>query len=451
MPLTPDEITLIKKLQFELTKTRTKDELHLRYYLGRQRLEQLGMAVPPSMRQFVVIANWPRVVVDTIESRQQVQSLSLPGEETADPQLRAICDESNFEYQLSMFNRDRLIYGRAFFSVSANPNDPSLPLVRAESPREMVGMIDPTTERLVAAARFFGVDENGQGPTNVTLFQPNSTIWMSKDSRTNKWVELDRDDHELGRVPVVLHLNRRMSTGWHGHSELTDIIPLTDAVARSMTNLQFAQEAHGIPRMFASAVDKSDFVGKDGKPLPKWEAYFNSVWMLKNPQAKIGQLTPADLKNFETAIRLYGTQASTVTGFPARYFGITTVNPPAEGTVRADEAQLVRSVEQQNIEISTPIGWVGALALRFSSGNWITGNRVGVHWVNPSTPTVAQQTDAIVKLHSEGIISREGAWDDLGWSEARKDRERAYLAAEARDGINELRLGDGNGNAAFGA
>lgn len=448
MALTPDEITLIKKLQSKLDETRIRDELHLRYYLGRQRLEQLGMAIPPSMRHFIVIANWPRVVVDTIESRQQVQALTLPGKETSDPDLRAICDESNFDYQLSMFNRDRLIYGRAFFSVSANPDNPGLPLIRAESPREMVGIVDPSTERLTAAARFFGVDENGQGPTNVTLFQPNSTVWMGKIA--NKWVELDRDDHELGRVPVVLHLNRRMSTGFHGHSGMADIIPLTDAVARSLTNLQFAQEAHGIPRMFASAVDKSDFVGKDGKPLPKWEAYFNSVWMLKNPQAKVGQLTAADLKNFETAIRLYGTQAATVTGFPARYFGITTVNPSAEGAINAEESQLVRSVEQQNLEIETPIGWVGALSLRFRTGEWVVGNRIGVQMVNPATPTVAQQTDAVMKMHAEGIISREGAWDELGWSEARKDRERGYLEKEAREGIDALKLG-GDGDAVVGA
>jgi hypothetical protein len=41
-----------------------------------------------------------------------------------------------------MFNRDRMIYGRAFMSVGANEDNPELPLVRVESPREMVALVD---------------------------------------------------------------------------------------------------------------------------------------------------------------------------------------------------------------------------------------------------------------------------------------------------------------------
>ena len=75
------------------------------------------MAIPPNMRRFLVIANWPRVTVDTVEHRQNVRALILPGEETADPQLRAIWDASNLDAHVKMFNRDRMIYGRAFMSV----------------------------------------------------------------------------------------------------------------------------------------------------------------------------------------------------------------------------------------------------------------------------------------------------------------------------------------------
>jgi hypothetical protein len=48
-----------------------------------------------------------------------------------------------------------------------------------------------------------------------TLYLPDETVWVERgrlDGR--KWVEVDRDDHNLGVVPVVMHLNRRMSGGW---------------------------------------------------------------------------------------------------------------------------------------------------------------------------------------------------------------------------------------------
>jgi hypothetical protein len=55
---------------------------------------------------------------------------------------------------------------------------------------------------------------------------------------------------------------------------------------------------------------------------------------------------------------------------------------------------------------------------------------VRVDWHDPATPTIAQRTDALVKMRQVDALSREGLWDELGWSEARKAKERAYFEAE---------------------
>ena len=433
MALTPSEVDLIARLYRDYESNRTTDELNLRYYRGLQRVEQLGMAIPPAMRKFLVIANWCRTQVDTINDRQQVRSLILPGEEKADPQLRAMWDANNMTAHVGMFNRDRMIFGRAFMSVGTNEDNPELPLVRVESPREMTALVDVRREEMIAAARFYGSTETDPGPLNLTLYKPDETVWVAKSD--GKWVEQDRDVHNLGAVPVVMHLNRRMSGGWSGESQMADLIPLQDAAARSLTNLQFAQEAHGIPRMFMTGVSKGDFIDAQGNPIPQFEAYFDAIHTLAKENAKIGQLDAADLKNFETAMTLYGKQASIVTGLPARYFGVITANPPAEGAIRADEATLVRSVESQNEEVGMTVGWVGGLMIRFATGEWVTGNRVRVDWFDPGTPTVSQREDALAKRRAAGVLSREGYWDELGWSEARKAKERAYFEAEALDPV----------------
>jgi hypothetical protein len=449
-------VALIERMRRDLDANAVTDKRLLSYYQGQQRIEQLGMAIPPNMRRFLVVANWPRVLVDTIEHRQNVRSLILPGEETASPDLRAIWDASNLSAHLKMFNRDRMIYGRAYMSVGTNEDDPSLPLVRVESPREMTALVDVRREVVTAAARFYGVDENGQTPTNVVLYLPDQTVWVERGD-DGRWRESDRDIHGLGAVPVVVHLNRRMSGSWTGESQLTDVIPFTDAACRTFTNLQFVIEAHGSPRKYMTGVQQGDFLDDAGKPISQWEAYFDAIHLLTDPGAKVGQLPAADVANFEAAINLYGKQAATVTGFPARYFGLHTTNPPAEGAIRADEAQLVESVEGQNEEVGMTLGWVGALALRFASGEWVKGNRVRVDWFDPATPTYSQRADAIQKLTSGPvpILSREGAWDELGWSEARKAKERAFFAAQEQDPFVAQILKDaaagGNANPAAGA
>jgi len=431
--LTPSEVDLIERLKRSLDERTLDDELLLRYYRGRQRVEQLGMAIPPSMRRFLVITNWCRTVVDTINDRQQVRSLILPGEETADPALRDIWDANDLTAHLAMFNRDRMIYGRAFMSVGSNEDNAELPFVRVESPREMVAMIDKRRETVTAAARFYGGSDQTD-PTKVTLYLPDVTVWVERGV-DGRWYEVDRDPHRLGVVPVVMHLNRRLSGGWSGESQMTDVIPLVDSAARSLTNLQFAQEAHGIPRMFMTGVAKGDFVDTDGNPIPQFEAYFDAIHTITDPQGKVGQLDAADLKNFETALNIYGAQASVATGFPLRKFGISAVNPPTEGSIRAEETDLVRSVEAQNEEVGMTLGWVGALALRFATGEHVEGNRVRVDWFDPATPTVSQREDALAKRRAAGVLSREGYWDELGWPEARKAKERAYFEAEESDSL----------------
>jgi hypothetical protein len=452
--LSLSELSTINRLREQWEASGNEDELNYRYYQGRQRVEQLGMAIPSSMRKFLVVTNWPRVVVDTRRSRQRLRALSLAGEDTPNADLARVRQASNLDAHLSMFLTDTKVYGRGFLSCGSNEANPKSPLIRAESPRQVAAEVDVRTEMMTAAARFYGTDQQtGTSPTNVTLYLPDVTIWVGWDRTSGRWAEIDRDEHRLGRVPMVMHLNRRMSGTWIGQSEMTDIIPLADAAARSLTNMQFAQEAHGIPRMFMTGVAQGDFVGTDGKPIPKFEAYFNAIHTITNPTAKVGQLDAADLKNFETAMQTYGSQASIVTGFPSRYFGHFTSNPPNEASMKADEAQLVSHAEDDNRQVGVTLGWLGELAWRFMNGSWLEDNSVTADWFDASTPTVAQREDALQKRRASGVLSREGYWDELGWSEDRKARERGYLEAESSSDpiLNALRPLQGGGtNAAAG-
>lgn len=431
MALTPDEVALLDRHWRSYTSRLPSDELLGRYFDGEQRIAQLGLAVPPSFRRFMLVVNWPGMYVETIESRQDVRALILPGEERADPQLDAMWDANNLDSELSLFLQDRYVYGRSFFSVGANEDDPSSPLVHVESPRSMTAVVDARKRRMTSAAKFYGTDDDGVGPTNATLYLPDVTVWAGRDPGTGRWAEQDRDQHRLGRVPVTMSLCRRRSDSWTGRSLMERVAGITDAAARALTNLQFASEAHGVPQRWVLGVSQGDFVDKDGNPLPAWEAYFNAIWANKNPEVKVGQFTASDLKNFETQLTMYGKLAASATLLPSRYFGLTTTNPPSADAIRAEEAQMVKFVERQNAQVGAVIGWTAALALRIANGTEVDGSRVGVEWHDPATPTVAQREDALMKRKSVGVLSVQGYWDELGWSEQRKAKERQYLTEEA--------------------
>lgn len=434
MALSADEKATFDALKQDSELLSIRDERLSKYYEGWQRLEHIGIAVPPELRKFEMIVNWPRVLVDTTENRQDVRTLLLPGKSVSDPGLREGWDANNLDSELSLFNKDRLIYGRAFLAVGTNDEDRRLPLISVESPREITVSIDRRRRRIDAALRLYGQTLEDTRPKFATLYLPNVTIWL-RWAANGVWAEEDRDQHNLGRVALVMSLNRRRTGQWNGVSAMADIIPLTDAASRSLTNLQLAAEGLAVPQKVVLGMKKEDFIDPVTKlPIPAWESYFGALWTHTNADAKIASFPAADLKNFHDTVNHYGGLASSISGFPARYFGINTTNPPSEGSIQADESQMVKGIERHNSEVGATIGWTMALYERFRTGKWIDGNQIKVEWHDPGTPTTAQRMDAIMKANAGvPVLSREGSWDELGWTDARKDRERAYFEAESAD------------------
>jgi hypothetical protein len=286
----------------------------------------------------------------------------------------------------------------------------------------------------------------GDGPAvgdsdYATLYMPNATVSLTRRD-DGRWVEYERDDHQLGRVPVVMFLNRARTGSWSGASEMADVIPLTDAAARALTNLQLAGETHAVPQRWVLGMSKGDFVDAAGNPLPVWQAYFGAIWASENADGKVGQFAASSLSNFHETVNHYAQLVAGVTGLPMRYLGQNTANPPSADGIRADESRLVLNAEDKHTQFGPPWGWVSALYLRFRDGVWVDGNRIRVDWHDAATPTYAAKVDGIQKLTGgQPILSREGGWDELGWSDARKDRERDHLRREETDPLLAEALG----------
>lgn len=446
MTLSLDESQILLRLLNKRTATQANDWRLLRYYEGTKRLSRLGANTPEMLRIFETFVAWPEVVVEAIVERSDLRYFTRPGDAKADMGLSELATYNNLDAEVTLHNRDKLVYGRAFWSVGANELDPEMPFIRSESPRDITVEMDQRTRSLTAALRIYSAEEAripglgavdhvpyaGQdSPASATLFLPHATIWLERVK--GKWIETGRDDHNLGRIALVMTLNRRMSGRFEARSEMAKVIPITDGCTRSLTNMLTASETLAVPQRYALGLSKGDFVDAEGNPLPVWETYFGAIWASANKDAKLGSFPAADLTGFHDTVKLFGQLAASVTGYPAKYFGNFTSNPPAEGAIKAEEARLVKTVEMSNREVGVSLGWTIELAERFAHGTWPERNKVSVEWFDPATPTTAQRADAVQKL-SGGvpILSREGAWDELGWSEPRKARERAYFAAEDR-------------------
>ncbi|GIF14797.1 phage portal protein [Actinoplanes teichomyceticus] len=454
MALSEDQKELLGRLYVKVRRAERRNRVLGAYYDGEQRVEQLGLAIPPELRRFLTIVAWPGTYVDAIAERVTLEGFELPDATEADEDLWRIWQENNLDRESKLAHLEALKFGRAFVVVGAGdadtpdapsaeggdddrPRDAATPLITVESSNEMAVELSPRTRQPIAAAKFYTDD----GVAYATLYLPDVTIWLERSNAA--WTEVDRDEHELGVVPVVPLTHRERLSQRDGRSAMTRIIGLTDATARALTNAQIATEALAVPQRYVVGAQPDDFKDKDGNVLTAWEAYFGAVWALKNKDAKIGSLTAADLANFSGIVNHYAALVSGVTGLPMRYLGQATTNPPSAEGILADESRLIKQVE--DFETGAEAAWerVQQIAARFRDGEWDPRLRqMETQWRSAATPTRAQQADAAVKLVQAGILPVEAAWVDLGYSAARRKKLAEMRAAElARDPLREIAAG----------
>ena len=450
MPFDQGEEAVFDRARKALGASLLQTELLNKYFEGEQRLVSLGLAIPPELASFTVIANWAAQPVMSTEARLDVTGFRIAEAGVADQRLQEVWQYNNMDERQSFVHTESMALRRSYVCVGTNDEHPEYPLITVESPREMIALRDSRTHRVTSAVRLYDV-VNGSA-TRATLYLPNVTRWLVLSD--GKWLdERDPDEHNLGGVPVVPFVNRHRPTpivttdGDDGRSDMESIIPLADAAARVLTNTQLAQETIAAPARAVLGVSKGDFVDASGEPMPVWESYFSSVWATGNAQARVHQFDAAPMSNFADLITMYARLAASVTPLAVEDFGLATDNPPSAEGRRAGETKLIKHTERKQTQFGHAWEAVNRLVFRFRDGDWNPdARRMETLWRDAGTPTKAQVTDAVVKQFQTGLVDWETAQEELGRSPEQiarmKERRNADLMTSIGAGVEAFGRGD---------
>lgn len=433
--LSVSEVSFITGLQNTLVRSRVETRNLDEHYEGAHKLEQLGLQIPPELESFSVVLNWPRVTVDAVERRLDVQGFR-GGDGQPDASLWDVWQYNNMDERSTFAHTDALALKRSYVCIGTNERDRDYPLITVESPYEMIALRDARTHRVIAALRSYDPADGTGEDQRITLYMPNYTRWLVWDG--SRWVdELERDNHMLGSVPVVPLVNRNRATRrpgvsvLEGVSEMADIIPIADSASRALTGAQLLQETMIAPARGVLGATKGDFVDQDGNQLSAWQSYFGAVWALSNKDAKTFQFDAADMKNIETIVNVYARLASGVGSLPVEYYGLNTENPPSADGQRAGETRLIKNAERKQTSFGHSWETVQRFVQRFRTGSWdLSNTKIETIWRDAGTPTVAQMTDAVVKRYQVGLIDWETAQERMGETPAAIDQMRTRRQAD---------------------
>jgi hypothetical protein len=406
------------------------------YYDGSRIVRDLGISTPPSMQKLQVVAGWPGTVVDVLEERLDWLGWSN-SEGDDDFGLGDVYTSNDLDVESGMAHLDALIFGLSFVVVGAGDDGEPSPLITPASPLMTTGVWDRRLRRLSSA---LSVTPNALGrPQEVTLYSPNSTVTFSQ-SNGGMWRTEDRDDHNLGRVPVVLLPNRARGSRQIGRSEITRPVRYyTDAAGRTLRGLETNREFYNAPQRVGLNIAEKMFQDPQGNPVSQWTAIQGRYLMIPPneddpdaPQPDVKQFTPASPAPYVDQIRGYATLLSAEAGIPAEYLGFQTDNRSSADAIRAGEARLVKRAERRQGTFGRAWREVGRLALLVRDGAVPAGydTSVAAKWRDAATPTRAAAADEVAKYVGAGILPPESsvALDRAGFSPA----EQRTITAERR-------------------
>ena len=414
------------------------------YYDAERRPEAIGVTVPIQMQKLLAHVGYPRLYVDSIAERQEVEGFRIGDSPDTNAELNQWWQANNLDIEAPLGYTDAYIHGRSYITLSMpDPKmdiglDPKVPIIRVEPPTRMYASIDPRVGKVSKAIRV-AFNEAGDTIQAATLYTLTDTIGWFKDAN-GEWQDWFAVTHGLMAVPVIPLPNRTRLSDLYGTSEITpELRSMTDAASRILMLMQATAELMGVPQRLIFGI-KPEEIGVDsmtGETM--FDAYMSRILAFEDADGKIQQFSAAELSNFTNALDQIAKQVAAYTGLPPQYLSSSSTNPASAEAIRAAESRLIKKVERKNLIFGG--AWEDAMriAYRMARGGDVPPDmyRMETVWRDPSTPTYAAQGDAAVKLYAggAGVIPRERARIDMGYSVQEREEMRIWDEQEASMGL----------------
>jgi hypothetical protein len=375
------------------------------YYEAKNKLKDLRISIPPSLTGVETVVGWARTAVQVLEERIEFEGWTN-GEEFG---LDTIYRSNDLDTDSSLAHIDALVYGVGYLVVGTGEDGEPSPLITVEPPSKMTSLWD-LRRRRVDAALLVDRDHRGK-PVGGVLFMPDANITL--DYSNGDWLEVERDEHNLGRVLVAQLTNQPAAGSSQGRSEITPAVKyLIDSAMRTMLGAEVAREFYSAPQRYVLGAREDFFQDEDGNPLNAWSVIQGRLLGVPyndedGQMPSVGQFSANSPEPYMAYIRALATQLAAETAVPPTYLGFQSDNPSSADAIRQMESRLVKRAERRQRQFGR--AWTEVARL-----SWMIQNQsatlpegfdaVRPAWRDASTPTRASAADEVTKLIAAGVL-----------------------------------------------
>lgn len=452
LSLSDSEQAIAGQLVSRLFAARPHLELRGYYYDGMQRMQDLGISIPPQLKNLRTVVGWPAIGIDALVNRAIVEGFRYPGATDVDDVLMGIWQANDLDSEAPLAHLDAFIYGRAYGIVG--PGDESTggePLITYESPINMIAAYDARARRVSSALQIYldtSAESDMYGHEVAALYLPNSTIHLARQSlggASGGWQITERDDHNMGMVPVVRMANRQRLADRDGASEIrASWMNTVDSACRTLLGMEVGREFHIAPRRYALGITEEAFQAPDGTARSAWDTYLNKVWMLERDEEgnvpQLGQFDGADPAGYTKILDTYRSLMLGEMGLPPTMLGEhSDGNPASADAIRSGYEELTSRARMKQVALAGAHEHLMRMALTLRQGKLPDeARRIETDWRNPAPETLAGTSDAITKQITAGAIpaTSDVTLKRLGYSAV--ERQRLVQDREVEQGMQFL-------------
>lgn len=417
---------LVQRLVEAWQSHHKRNALRHTYYTMHNTLVDLGISIPPSLKNLSAACGWGKKCVDVM-----VEHSKFDGFTTSDPETQAELD------RISRRVRFRTLYRRA--TTSALEQCFNLYFVYKDEtdaarvsayPANVCGCTWDDANDCLEAALFVVSMRKWQGsyqPDWVNVATPEYLIRI-RLGNDGRW-HAEYEAHGLGHIPVFLAAYEPTLERPFGASRITrEVMGLIDSAVRANINEEIAAA-------FAASTQKY-LLGTDGDPFEEttiWNAFIGSIFNIDMTEdgtvPQFGQLPQPSMQPLTDHFRNLCGRMSAATGIHVSQFGQVHDNPASSEAIYAENEPLILKVKDWNEDVSDVLVDVATALLATERGTTFDeidalGLGIEARFPNPSMPTLAQQTDASVKIASvvPGFSETETFWELNGFGKEERTR-----------------------------
>jgi hypothetical protein len=409
----PEELALVARHENNLvTKYIPHNNELYRYYYQKLHVKDLGISTPPRLRPLNSLLGWCSAAVDVILERLKYQGLYSPNNEPQIVKLNKLYRQNEVEVVQEMATKDAEITGISFISTAPGGEGEAEVIWRAESPNEVTGDYNHRTLEMYNAFKRVSAGDKWLG----TLWLPDVTIQFEKKKDSNNWIEVDRDEHNLGEIHIAPVIIDGDTQNPMGRSVITPALRgHTDSGMRILLGSEVSREYYGQPLRTVTGATKEDFIDPEtGAQLSPWDLIASHFIMLPgadedgNEAVTLNQLPASSPEVILNTLEITAKLAAKEIGVAPSYFGFETTNPSSVDAMNFADNKLLNKVYKHQPAVARAWKLAARHALRLLEGeimeNW---DEVEAVFMRPESVSPAAASDRWIKLKGVGILEQE--------------------------------------------